>query len=77
MLGTDDRYKKEYTAPRGGKYSIETDQRGFYFIHQSSGGVRPAVCDRKFTSRVLAEAALQKYFDEKPEITPRGSKKEE
>lgn len=76
MLGTDDRYKKEFVSPRGGKFSLESDRRGYFFIHMTSGGVRPPVCGKKFTSRVLAERALNKYFQEKPEVTPRTKKED-
>lgn len=71
MLGSDDTFEKDYVGPRGAKFKIQVDRSGFFFIHMVSGGVRPAMCEDRFTTRKQATRVLENYFKRKPEITPR------
>lgn len=72
---SDQRFRKEFESPRGGKFVIQTDKFGLFYIQMENGGVRPEICNQKFTNYRLAAGALKDYFDEKPPVVPRETKK--
>ncbi len=71
MHVTDDfRLNETHTSPKGSKFKIQSDGR-LYFIHMENGGVRPDICNVKFTSYKKAKDELDRYFRNNPKPVPR------
>lgn len=61
--GTD----KVYVSSRGKEFFIDRHFNGLYSIRMT-GGVRPKICDSKYTSYGSAEKELIKYIKSKDKL---------
>lgn len=73
----DDGKEKVFESPRGSLFLLEVNQAGLYFFRMKNGGVAPDFCNKHFTSRAFAMRELDKYFRQKPKVTPRKSTEKE
>jgi hypothetical protein len=75
MLGIDDpRTKIVHEAPKGGKFRIVAFG-SLFGIEMENGGVRPAICNQKYTTHKKAKDALEMYFRNNPKPVPRDEAK--
>lgn len=52
----------EFVSNKGTPFSVETANNGLFFIKMRAGGVAPKITEEFFTSKPMAEQALELYL---------------
>jgi hypothetical protein len=54
--------RKEFVGPKGATFAVGSDNTGLYHVEMLNGGIRPKVCDQRFTRIKDTELAIKTYI---------------
>lgn len=63
-----------FTAPGGSKFRVRGDNTGLYYIDMLNGGLKPKMCEERFTATKLAERAIKQYINAKTTVPRKKNK---